>query len=365
LLEQNKARSTLTNEDLDALDQAYLESSSTHKESTVPRKRTRAELLQELKDQRAGKPTNSAQLSVEEEAKALEEAKQKGKFKPIGFKPIGQPEGKKKKLKSDSTDPEKKKKRKLDGETLSGDKAISTTNHADSMPPPPTIPTSKQETQTKTVEQEPVDGEFDIFADAGEYKGIDVDDDDDDDENLVSRSKPPTEDDEKEHEEDSSSAIPRRWIETDEHDQSASTKPSIPLPLVLNSSKSAAATSSSSRRSPPQHHPHREAIISDDEEMEDDDKPVRLVPLASSALPSIKDFLAMDKAAGSYDKKKKRKDKKKNGGGDDADGDDDDDASKKKTMEAKVDRDYKRYALSAFLFLPTDHHLLQTKNIYG
>ncbi|KAF9563104.1 hypothetical protein CPC08DRAFT_633203, partial [Agrocybe pediades] len=337
LLEQNKARSTITTEDLDALDQAFHESSTAHDDaktdSTVPRKRTRDELLQELKAQRAGKAPKSA-MTVEEEARALEEAKQKGKFKPIGFKPIGQSEGKKKKSKADSTDPDKKKKKKRKVEADGNDNAKSTTNDSGPMPPPSPIPNQTSGSMPPPPPpDEPIDEEFDIFADAGEYKGIDTEEEED--EGSGSKPKSPARMDAEDTADAPSSSVPRRWIDTEEDDRAAaSTTPSIPLP----SSQTSAAPSTSKPSPPP--HPHREARVSDDEDMEEDDKPVRLVPLESSALPSIKDLLAMDKAAGSYDKRKKRKDKKKNAGG--GDDDDDDAASKKKSLDAKVDRDYKR-----------------------
>jgi IK cytokine len=76
-----------------------------------------------------------------------------------------------------------------------------------------------------------------------------------------------------------------------------------------------------------------------DEVMDSNAQPMRLAPLASSALPSIKDLLAMDKAASSYDKKSKRKDKKSAGKGG---RDEDDKEPKTKSVEAKIDRDYKR-----------------------
>lgn len=62
-------------------------------------------------------------------------------------------------------------------------------------------------------------------------------------------------------------------------------------------------------------------------------QPTRLVPLQSSAIPSIKDLLAMD---GAQNKRKQPKDKKKGGK------DDDHKEKKKVTAEAKADRDYKR-----------------------
>jgi len=74
--------------------------------------------------------------------------------------------------------------------------------------------------------------------------------------------------------------------------------------------------------------PPRESTQTNGEE-DEEEQPIRLVPLASSTLPSISDFLAMDKAAGEQNKWRKRKDKKGGGAGGGED-------------KAKVDRDYKR-----------------------
>ena len=60
---------------------------------------------------------------------------------------------------------------------------------------------------------------------------------------------------------------------------------------------------------------------------------MRLQPLSSSALPSIRDFLAMDEAA---EKQRKRKEKKKSGDGSGAGS---------KSVEDKVNRDYQRLVL--------------------
>lgn len=308
LLEQNKARAALSTEDDDALEEAFMEATS-HTPTTVPKKRTREELIRDLKEQRA-KNGEQGPKTIDEEARLLEEAKQKGKFKPIGFKPIAPiPEGKKKKEKRSGDGVErKKKKRKVDKDS--------------SLMPPPLIPT-KAQVKPKTPEpEEPTDDDFNIFADAGEYEGIDIDDDDDNDEN-VSQGTRKTEGNDK----SSSSTAPQRWI-PDETEPS-STKSSIPsLP------KAAA-------QSPPSSH----KVISEDEA--EDDPPMRLVPLSSSALPSIKDFLAMEQAADSHDKKKKRKGKKKAGTDDN-----NNEGQKQKSVEAKVDRDYKRLISILFPILP-------------
>ena len=304
LLKQNKARAALSTEDDDALEEAFMEATS-HTPINVPKVRTREELIRDLKEQRA-RNAEQGPKTIEEEARLLEEAKQKGKFKPIGFKPIGSTsEGKKKKEKRSADDVERKnKKRKVDIES-SADRAGSKDN---SLMPPPPIPTKAQVKPKAPEPEEPIDDDFNIFADAGEYEGIDIGDDDDD--GNVPREM-------EERDESSSSTAPQRWIPSDETELPP-TKPSIP-PL-----------SKVTTQSPPSSH----RVASEDEA--EDDQPMRLVPLSSSALPSIKDFLAMDQAAGSYDNKKKRKNKKKAGT------DDNNEGQKQKSVEAKVDRDYKR-----------------------
>jgi IK cytokine len=310
LLEQNKARAGLSTEDDDALEEAFMEATS-HTPINVTKKRTREELIRDLKEQRARNVEQEGSKTVDEEVRLLEEAKQKGKFKPIGFKPIGSnSEGKKKKERRSADDVErKKKKRKVDTES-SADKAGSKDK---SLMPPPPIPTKAQVKPKTSEQEEPIDDDFNIFADAGEYEGIDIGDDDDDDDEIVPKVTRKRE----EKEESSSSTAPQRWI-PDETEPS-STKPSIP-PL-----------SKVTTQSPPSSH----KVASEDEA--EDDQPMRLVPLSSSALPSIKDFLEMEQAAGSYDKKKKRKGKKKAGVDDD-----NNEGQKQKSVEAKVDRDYKR-----------------------
>ena len=301
LLEQNKARAALSTEDDDALEEAFREATS-HTPIDVPKKRTREDLIRDLKEQRA-RNTEQVPKTIDEEARLLEEAKQKGKFKPIGFKPIGTiSEGKKKKEKRSTDGVErKKKKRKVDVES-SADKAASSKDS--SLMPPPPIPAKAQVKPEAPEPEEPIDDDLNIFADAGEYEGINIDDDDEDE--VVPQVTRQTE----QKGESSSSTAPQRWIPSDETEP-PSIKPSIPLSKVT-------------RQSPPSLH----KVVSEDEA--EDDQPMRLVPLSSSALPSIKDFLAMDQAADFSDKKKKRKNKKKAGTDDD------------KNVEAKVDRDYKR-----------------------
>ena len=84
----------------------------------------------------------------------------------------------------------------------------------------------------------------------------------------------------------------------------------------------------------------------DEEEEEgemEEERPMRLQPLASSAMPSIKDLLAMDDAMEKEDKRRARKEKKKKGGGGGASGGGG--VPSEKDTKAKVDRDYQRCAV--------------------
>ncbi|KAF8915989.1 RED-like protein N-terminal region-domain-containing protein [Mucidula mucida] len=270
LLEQNKAKATVSPTDDDDLEHAFIE---------VPKKRTREELVRQLREKRAKEatPTSDAPITTN------------SKFKPIGFKPIDEgTKTKKKKLKI--VDGDKKKKSKVDPVPSEPDPPSA------SVPPPP----KPQPIQ----EPEPPD-DFDIFADAGEYKGLDVGDDDDSDEDVAPADTA---------EQPTLGARPGHWFD----EPSKSPEP--------------ATSASESRSLPP-----RVPLPTDDDggQEEDADVPMRLVPLEGSSVPSIKELLALDQAVGSADKKRKRKEKNK-GKKDDSEG------ANKASTEAKVDRDYKR-----------------------
>ncbi|KAF9006118.1 hypothetical protein BDQ17DRAFT_1352780 [Cyathus striatus] len=296
---------------------AFLEAS---KPTAAPKKKTREDIVKELKAKRAhGKvPAADVAPSAEEEAQLLEEAKKQGKFKPIGWKPVGgSAESKKKKIKEDVKDGERKmKKRKVDkGATKVAPEKIGTAELAKIPPPSSVARDSDKEQVTRAVEPETksLDEDFDIFADAGEYQGLDLGDDDEEGEEGELRKASDTNMDEEEP------TVPHRWIPTDDE--------LIPVQPT-------------SRSEPPVlHSPVAEAPEIEEGEEE---RPIRLQPLASSAVPSIKDLLAMDQATAAWEKKKKKKDKKKAGAGADADDSDGESNSKKRSAEAKVDRDYKR-----------------------
>ncbi|KAF9454313.1 hypothetical protein P691DRAFT_754796 [Macrolepiota fuliginosa MF-IS2] len=323
LFEQNKVRTAVeSTEDDETLEQAYLEASS-----TVPKKRTREDIINELKrkrTQQGQQPEEETKQTAKEGAKALEQAKKQGKFKPIGFKPIGGSEEKEKKGKKKSKTKDgagkegverKKKKRKVEAGLAPGASTAAAVEEAPAVVAEALAPTSTS--QPKVLEPEPLGEEFDIFADAGDYDGIDLgDEDDDDDDEDESRPKIKQRD---ASQEPPLTSLSRKWIPVEEDGTpTISPKPTRDL-----------------RERPRSQSPnHHKGPDDRDVEMEgEEEKPMRLQPLEGSALPSIREFLAMDEAAGVADKRRKRKEKKKAGGGG---------GGEAKSLEGKVDRDFKR-----------------------
>lgn len=299
LLQQNKARAAQSTDDDDSLEQVFQQVTT---ESSVPKKRTREDFIKELKEKR--QKGGDAVEVVNGEAVSLEEAKKAGKFKPIGFKPIGaaaEGKGKTKRTKDADKDAKrKKKKRKVEGDTTTATQDVPQT-----LVPNETLPVPPPEPEPEP-EPEPIPEDFDIFAGAGEYEGIDLGDDDEDDgageEKTPEINVPPE-----------PPVVPRGgWFDTEYQDKD--------MPPQPNTTESHVKTNPSPPLSPAH------------DEDEAPEQVVRLVPLQSSAIPSIRDLLAMDDAQGN---RSKRKDKKK-GGKDQED-------KKKATAEAKAERDYKRW----------------------
>lgn len=298
LLEQNKARAAASTEEDDVLEQAFVEATGQVTEPvTESKKRTREEIIREFKAKRQNgqtdqPPASSSVKTIEEERLALEAAKQSGKFKPIGFKPIGQEEKpKKRKVKSDKNG-EKKKRRKVDMDSKQTGQEPDAVG--ESQAPAADKPPSAEERPKlpQEPEPEPLDEDFDIFAGAGDYQGIPDDDEDSEGNGDVTThsadltSKPP--------EELSRPAQPVRggWFGDAEHE---------PTPPP--------AMHASVPKSPPE------------EKVEEEEEGGRLKGFESSALPSIRDFLAMQEAADKAEKRRARKEKKKKKkkGGDDDD----------------------------------------------
>ncbi|TCD71805.1 hypothetical protein EIP91_003148 [Steccherinum ochraceum] len=286
LLEQNKAKAFSSAADDDTLEQAFLEGTSAEPAPSTSKKRTREDIVRELKTKRP-KTGDGVEKDL-----TLDEAKKAGKFKPIGFKPIGGAgeEGKKKKVKK------VKKKKAVEG----GDDAGSKASEGAQLAPDVEM---KESAKAPVSPPEPEPEDVDIFADAGEYTGLDLGDDDEDDDE----------------------GKPQKAVESDEE--------VTPVPMRANwfddkEEEEAPAPPKEEAKSTSPHPDHAEPRGEEGAEEDDgeEDAPMRLVPLQSSSIPSIKDILAMDDAAQKDQKRKARKEKKKGALG----------------AEGKVDRDYQR-----------------------
>ncbi|KAH9933397.1 RED-like protein N-terminal region-domain-containing protein [Fomitopsis serialis] len=311
LLEQNRARLAASTA---AEDDASLELAFREVASTAPRKRTREEIVQELKAKRAKTSGEEKPTAVDP---ALEEAKKAGKFRPIGFKPIG-----------GGTDEKPKKRKKVKAKTggQEGELSQKKVKSDAGVEKPPSEPVTAPEAGPSTVaeapapppkakpilEPEPVDVDVDIFADAGDYTGVDLGDDDESENEHAGRER------EEGEEEEAPPPPRRRWVALDdEQPEERAGSPGVEL----------------TEASPPvetQRTPVAAAVPSDHEE-EEEERPVRLQPLASSAIPSIRELLEMDASSGKGKRGgKKGKKKDKNGGGEGG------------VDKNKIDRDYQR-----------------------
>ena len=306
LLEANKAKAAaISTEDDDILEKAFAgqEPISPPESNLIPKKRTREDLVRELKEKRGkiqSTDNNATLRSAEEEVTLLEEAKKAGKFKPIGFKPIAEEKQKKKKVKGETKDGERKKKRKVAEErnsiitkNIDSEMLLPDVNNLPELPKPEATVSASE---PLVPEPEPLPEDFDIFADVGEYEGFDLGEEEEEDSTQRLSKENSTID-------ESSSAIPPRWIAMDDED--------LPVEPPYDE------PSTSKLRLPPlesgPHSSERNTISHPLEEgrMEEEKQTMRLQPLESSALPSIKDFLAMQEAADVEEKRKKRKEKKK------------------------------------------------------
>ncbi|KAJ2985903.1 hypothetical protein NUW54_g9990 [Trametes sanguinea] len=171
---------------------------------------------------------------------------------------------------------------------------------------------------------------FDIFADAGEYTGVDLGDESDESaEDRPGRSGIKREGGE-EGEVDEAPP-PRKWLATSDDEREPSRGLSQPPPPGGSRSPRSASRSMSPRRRAESVH---KSPVAEEGEMEEEERPIRLQPLASSAVPSIKELIAMSEEAEKAEKRRARKEKKKAGG--------EGGAGSERDLKAKVDRDYQR-----------------------
>jgi len=267
LLEQNKARlmSASSKQDDEALEDVFAQTASTSSAPTL-KKRSRADLIQELKEKRANEGGESGQSN---EGAVADKQAQASNFRPIGFKPIGaSAEEKTKKKKGKERSEPKKKKRKVELSTT--DAAEQASSKGTITTPPTTVEQAASASALDPpIQAVPVEEDLDIFADAGEYKGLEFGSDDDDG-SEADYQRPPHPGPSVTLAEDVP-APPRKGWFNDESKQ----EPEAPPPP------------------PPAEEPTSvpEAAVEAEEEQQ-----ARLAPLTSSAMPSIRDFLAMDEA---------------------------------------------------------------------
>lgn len=292
LLEQNRFRTAASTEDDDILEQAFVDATTV---ASGSKKRTREDIIRELKvKQQNGSVDQAAESSnsknVEEERLAFEVAKQSGKFKPIGFKPIGQKEEKLKKRRVKGEKNGEKKRRRVEKHPPKTDQESNISPEEKRTADLPSDSAQNQPLPSLEPEPELVDEDFDIFAGAGEYHGIPEDDVSD---GEIDGSEPRILEPSLKPLQEPPLPIKGEWF------GDAGREPTPPPIIRASVTKS----------------PAREMAI---EEVEEGG---RLKALESSALPSIRDFLAMQEAAEKSEKRKARKEKKtkKKKGSDDND----------------------------------------------
>lgn len=264
----------------DELDQALL-----HKASGKGKaKRTRDEMIAEMKASRAG----GAAAGEEEGQQKETEVKKDPRFKPIakdGWKAVGAaPAAGEKKL--------RKKKKKVAVDPAPTAPTASTS----AAPPPPSAsaPPAEPAARPLPLLQPTVDlsdDEFDIFGGAGDYKGLDTDSDDSDAEQkptkealtIAAPPPPPA----------AANAVKRSYFDEDEEEMSLTTAPSS----VTNLASTAGGPEG------PGGEKRKREVGSDGEEQEDNERPMKLQPLSGSRI-SARELLEMDDAAAKEEKRK-------------------------------------------------------------
>lgn len=269
---------------------------------SAPKKRTREEIVAELKKSRAvAAPVDTS----------LETAKHSGKFRPIGAPT--DVKAKKRKIKdAEESEKKKKKKRKVEEESqlTEGTSAVRLSGPKEDVKMD--ISPSKQQLRQRTPSPE-VDVDADIFADAEEWQGLGSDSESDGE--VSARPRKP---------EVTPKAPPETIVSKPGTNWFGEKVEEKPKDIPKQEFKEIAASE------------ERE------EKEEEPERPMRLQGLASSAVPSIREILAMDKAAEKEEKRKARKEKKK---------------EKKPSEETKINREAKEYVDALLISCLADHAL--------
>ena len=310
--------------------------------AAVPKKRTRDEIVAELKLQKR----RDVPVDIEEEDK-LEKAKKMGKFKPIGAPTSSAPS----KLKKTKAKKAPVQGRKGDAVTLvvkssepstSGLSIETTEPSIKSLPKPstpdsmntrspepvpkaphpiPPLRSAPQEPPEPTVAKKIPDEDLDIFTDVGDYEGIGLSDEESEEDSAgLPRPKSPS---------PVPGSAPKKtpWF-----DEPLEDEPAV-LVTGLSNIPQTQPGLSANVHPPPADSPDPEAS---EDTLQRPPKPTRLQGLSSSG-PSIRELLEMDKAA----EKKARKEKFRAKEG--TAGEPKESAPKKKLgREAKVNREFQQ-----------------------
>ncbi|KZT59058.1 hypothetical protein CALCODRAFT_213532 [Calocera cornea HHB12733] len=267
-------------DDLDAsLEAAFETAAPAEPERVAGRKRTREDIVRELREKKAGSEGPHAGKLGDAAAAATKGAgkgfKPIGKSAPSGFKPIGEKKKKKKaKVVSDAAGalpmPEESHAKRLDGPKLA------TEPEPARLPEPPLPPPGPE-----------VDMEEDIFAGAGVFEGYDVSSDEEGEAAEGSKPAPagPAE---------SLAAPPpgkANWF------NESSRSPSPP-PVARRAPTPPARPSASAAGEGEE----------GEEEGAEEDGEMRLRPLESSSIPSIRELLSLDREESARAKRRARKD---------------------------------------------------------
>ncbi|KAL8286693.1 hypothetical protein RQP46_004221 [Phenoliferia psychrophenolica] len=260
-----------------------------------PKKRTRDEMVAELKAKRESGPAGEEEEEGgKPKEKSLEEAVKAGRFKPIN-KPSATSKGKAKEKEEGGGEKKRRKKKRPDATAASGSMAPPPLPSSKLAPPPPS---------PAVVLPPGFDEDDDIFGDAGDYKGLDSDSDDDaaPSSSLPIPPPPPTAS-------SSSTTTKRKYFDDDDDDEDSSMATTAPTSV----SKLAAASAEHAARAAA---PSVGGEGDDEGEGEGEAVPMRLQPLSGSALPSVRELLDMDAAAEKEELRKAKKLKNKVEAGD-------------------------------------------------
>jgi IK cytokine len=236
--------------------------STTLAEPEPTESKTRSDILAKLKASRA-----AASSTTEAGADTA------SKFKPIGFKAVGGGDVKKKKKRAEGAPEGERKKKKLKAAVVLPEE------------PEPLKASTSKVISAPTLEP-PADEELDdIFAGVDDYQGVDFGDSDDE----VGERPDNVERISQEVEE---GGRKRGWF-----DDEPSPTPTAALPEI---------------REPAEEGEEIEVLQEDKGAVEEDpSEAIKLRPLASSSIPSVRDILAADDAIALEEKRKARREKRK------------------------------------------------------